>query len=259
MKNKKLTALLLSLALAAAMLTGCGSSGSAPQQSAQSAAQESAVSGSAESLSVSGAEDQAAAAEQLLNDLTGTYEQLWPVLLDARYHDIWLKDCAAIVGNENAQATADKLISMVTADIYGEDAVKAYKDNPDGAAYNCSFTQGLYHLTFDGTTISGVDVNGNVLFSHTYHFIGMEESRGFYEFESDDPDAGEFTYFFLAPDTPNTTFHIEFRYGADKEALASLDSGAYAYWMASGIPTNHDQKMIENCIELFCRENLAEQ
>ena len=35
----------------------------------------------------------------------------------------------------------------------------------------------------------------------TYHYIGMEPVRGLYEFQSNDADSGEFTYFFLAPDT----------------------------------------------------------
>ncbi len=52
---------------------------------------------------------------------------------------------------------------------------------------------------------------------HTYHYIGMEPVRGLYEFQSDDADSGEFTYFFLAPDTSAETYHIEFRYGSDAE------------------------------------------
>ena len=36
--------------------------------------------------------------------------------------------------------------------------------------------------------------------NHTYHYIGMEPVHGLYEFESDDADSGEFTYFFLAVD-----------------------------------------------------------
>ena len=117
----------------------------------------------------------------------------------------------------------------------------------------------LATLTFDGetSTISGTDKDGNVLFSHTYHYIGMEPVHGLYEFESDDADSGEFTYFFLAPDTSAETYHIEFRYGSDAEALSQYDAGEYAYWVASGISTDCDQTMIDNCIELFCTENLA--
>ena len=100
-------------------------------------------------------------------------------------------------------------------------------------------------------------LDGNELFSHTYHYIGMEPVRGLYEFESDDADSGEFTYFFLAPDTSAETYHIEFRYGSDADALSQYDAGDYAYWLASGISTDCDQTMIDNCIELFCTENLA--
>ena len=58
-------------------------------------------------------------------------------------------------------------------------------------------------------------------------------------------------------DTNTTTYHIEFRYGSDLDALGQYDAGPYAYWLASGISTDYDQTMIENCIELFCTENLS--
>ena len=32
-----------------------------------------------------------------------------------------------------------------------------------------------------------------------FHYIGMEEIRGLYIYESDDADSGEFTYFCMAP------------------------------------------------------------
>ena len=35
-------------------------------------------------------------------------------------------------------------------------------------------------------------------------------------------DSGEFTYFFLAPDTSAETYHIEFRYGSDADCCATL-------------------------------------
>ena len=147
---------------------------------------------------------------------------------------------------------------MVTGTIYGEEAVTAYADG-DGV-YDCSFTENLSTLEFDGanSTIKGYDKSGNELFSHTYHYIGMEEVRGLYEYESDDADSGEFTYFCMAPDTSATTYHIEFRYGSDLEALGKYDAGDYAYWLAAGISTDYDQAMIEKCIELFCNENLSE-
>ena len=247
MKQKKFISLILTLALALSMLCSCSNTQSAQQTTTASVAESTAVQ-----------DENAAAAQQLLVDLTGSYQELWPVILDSQYTQLWLDDCGALVGEENAQAAYDKLSSMVTGTVYGEEAVKAYANG--GGAYDCSFTEGLSKLEFDGknATIKGYDADGKELFSHTYHYVGMEEIRGLYEYESDDADSGEFTYFCMAPDTNTTTYHIEFRYGSDLEALGKYDEGNYAYWLASGISVDYDQAMIENCIQLFCTENLSE-
>lgn len=249
MKQKKIFSLLLAFVLSLSLLTGCGNK-------AVSDTQQPEESNTSENITVT--DENAAAAQQLLVDLTGSYQELWPVILDDQYTQTWLDDCAALVGQENAQAAYDKLASMVTGTVYGEEAVAAYANG--GGAYDCSFTQDLSTLEFDGasSTIKGYDAAGNELFSHTYHYVGMEDVRGLYEYESDDADSGEFTYFCMAPDTNTTTYHIEFRYGSDLDALGQYDAGNYAYWLASGISTEYDQTMIENCIQLFCTENLSE-
>ena len=270
MKKKKLTNLLLVAALSASMLTACGSTAAdtqpATDQTADTEATDTdATDTGAENLETDaedtdtdkgGADDadaqteavdeNEAAANQLLVDLTGTYQELW------------LDDCEKLVGAENAQAAYDKLASMVTGEIYGEEAVEAYADG--GGVYDCAFTQDVKTLEFDGdaSVIKGYNADGNELFSHTYHYVGMEEVRGLYEYESDDADSGEFTYFCIAPDTSATTYHIELRYGSDLEALGKYDAGVYACWLGAGISTDCDQTMIENCIELFCTENLSE-
>lgn len=246
MKQKKLLSLFLALALALSILSGCGST---PASNVDQPSNTEVTENNDENK---------AAAEQLLVDLTGTYQELWPVILDNKYEQLWLDDCKALVGEENARAAYEKLASMVTGEVYGEEAVKAYANG--GGAYDCSFIEGLDTLEFDGASaeIKGYDANGDQLFSHKYHYIGMEEIRGLYEFESDDDDSGEFTYFCLAPDTSASTYHIEFRYGSDIDALGKYDAGNYAYWLASGISTEYDDAMIEKCIELFCTENLSE-
>ena len=252
---KKFVGVAAALALSASLLVGCSSGTASSAPVSASSAAESTASSVEEAASSAVNEEEAAA--QLLNDLTGSYQELWPVILADDYKQTWLDDCAALVGEDNAEGAFEKLTSMITGDVYGEDAVKAYANG--GGAYFCGFTNDLATLTVDGenSTISGIDQDGNVLFSHTYHYIGMESERGMYEFESDDADSGEFTYFFFAPDTSAETYHIEFRYGSDAEALSQYDAGDYAYWMASGISTDCDQTMIDNCIELFCTENLA--
>ena len=198
------------LALSASLLVGCSSGTASSVPVSASSAAESTVS-SVEETASSAVDENEAAAAQLLNDLTGSYQELWPVILADEYKQTWLDDCTALVGEDNAEAAFEKLSSMVTGDVYGEDAVKAYANG--GGAYFCGFTNSLAILTFDGetSTISGTDKDGNVLFSH----------------------------------------------GSDAEALSQYDTGEYAYWLASGISTDCDQTMIDNCIELFCTENLA--
>ena len=50
-------------------------------------------------------------------DLTGSYQELWPVILDEKYQQIWIDDCTELVGEENAEAAYDKLASMVSGTI----------------------------------------------------------------------------------------------------------------------------------------------
>ena len=118
---------------------------------------------------------------------------------------------------------------------------------------------GLSTLEFDGanSAIKGYDAAGNEIFSHTYHYVGMEEIRGLCEYESDDADSGEFTYFCMAPDTNTTTYHIEFRYGSDLDALQKYFTGPYAYWLSAGIDASADAQTIDNVIDLFVTENLS--
>ena len=137
--------------------------------------------------------DNEADADQLLKDLTGSYQELWPVILADDYTQTWIDDCKEIVGEDDAEAAYEKLKSMVTGEVYGEEAVEAYKDG--GGAYFCGFTQDMATVEFDGDTktIKGYDKDEKELFSHTYHYVGIEETRGLYEFESDDADSGEYS------------------------------------------------------------------
>ena len=249
MKIKRILSFILVLVLSLSLLAGCGSTGTTSQGTTSPAVTESS------SAAVTSDANQATA-EQLLVDLKGIYQELWPVVLADEYQQVWLDDSTKLVGEENAEAAVEKMQSMVTGTVYGEEAVNAYKDG--NAKYDCSFKQGVSTFQFNGSTIKGFDSSGKEIFSHTYHYVGMEEIRGLYEYESDDADSGEFTYFCLAPDTSDTTYHIEFRYGSNLDALGKYDAGDYAYWLASGISVDCDQTMIENCIELFCTENLSE-
>ena len=103
--------------------------------------------------------------------------------------------------------------------------------------------------------ISGTDENGDLLFSHEYRFVDGLSLAGLmdgYLYETEDGDAGEFRYFYMMSDTPATTYHLEFRYGSDADALAQYNEGPYAYWLAAGFPVDADEEMVKNVITLFC-------
>ena len=90
--------------------------------------------------------------------------------------------------------------------------------------------------------------------------LAKEENRATWEkytAEYVDEDAGMFQYFAFSPDTPETTYHLEFRYADNTDDLQNWFEGNYAYWNAAAISKDYDEEMMDNCIELFCSENLG--
>ena len=201
------------------------------------------------------------AAAELLSAVSGSYDELFPVITDAAYDQLWLDNCAAFVGEEAAPEAAEMLKTVCNGTIYGQEAIDAFGDGSEGMQFNCRFINGVSQIVFDGNTISGLDKDGKTVFSHEYAYVGPASIAGMmdgYLYRTDDQDAGEFTFFFLLPDTPATTYHTEFRYGSDPEALMLYNDGPYAYWLAAGIPANRDEQMVKDVIRLFCEENLTE-
>ena len=96
------------LALSAPLLVGCSSGTASSVPVSASSAAESTVS-SVEETASSAVDENEAAAAQLLNDLTGSYQELWPVILADEYKQTWLDDCTALVGEDNAEAAFEKL------------------------------------------------------------------------------------------------------------------------------------------------------
>ena len=200
-------------------------------------------------------------AAELLENIKGTYEPLFPVITKPEYDQLWLDPCMAIVGEEAAPQAAEMLKAACNGTIYGQEAIEAFGDGSNGAQFDCLFIGGVSTITFDGATISGADESGNQVFSHEYAYTGKLVLGGMMEgylYETADEDAGEFKYFYMMPDTPATTFHLEFRYGSNVDDLTKYNEGPYAYWLAAGLPVDADEETIKNVITLFCRENLAE-
>ena len=197
-------------------------------------------------------------ADDYLASISGTYVELFPELSKAEYRDIWINVTTPLVGEENAEAATDMLLGMCMAEPYGAEATEKYAADPDSMAFNCYFLGGVKKFVMDGMTITGLDDQGQEVFSHTYKPLDMENENGFIFYQSEDADSGEFTYFAFSPDTMETTYHLEFRYAEELSDLQSWFEGNYAYWNAAGIAEDYDRQTMENVIELFATENLSE-
>ena len=207
----------------------------------------------------SATETDAEEAAALLENIKGTYVPLFPVITDPQYDQLWLDTCSAVLGEETAPVMAEILKTACNGTLYGQAAIDAFGDGSNGAQFDCLFISGVSTLTFNGAAISGADENGSPVFSHEYAYAGKLALGGMMEgylYETTDEDAGEFKYFYMMPDTPATTFHLEFRYGSNVEDLAKYNEGPYAYWLAAGFPVDADATMTKNVIELFCLENM---
>ena len=207
-------------------------------------------------------------ATELQKALKGTYVELFTTdgIIGDKWDSYWVECCKAYTNNdeEQAQAITQALQYTMVGELYGNEAAEKYTTAmTEGGAYqfNCFFINGVAKFKFDGRNITGIDSDGNKLFSHNYTFVEKvkESSFGmeFNKYKSDDDNADEFTYFYLADDTPSSTYHIEFRYGSSDEALQQLLTGKYAFWLAAGIPEDADDTMKKNCIKLFIDENVG--
>ena len=201
-----------------------------------------------------------------LYDLSTTYQPLFVgATFESKYDHYWNDYAAAVVG----KATGDEVHA---ADMMKTSIGASWKDKDEGGSFCCEFTNNVATLTFQGSVITGYDADDNVVFSHAYkylrdgHLYGPDPDDSSKQisymdltiYESLDDNSGEFQYFAMCGDTPGTTYHIEFRYGGDLEALEQMYTGTYGHWLAAGIPTGADETMYSNVIALFCAENLAD-
>lgn len=195
--------------------------------------------------------------EDYLSTIQGTYVELFPELAKEAYHQTWVDAVTPLVGAENAEATIAYLLNFCMAETYGPEAAAAYEANPEEMRFDCYFLGGMAKMTVEGNRISGVDADGNEVFSHEYTLQNVENENGFIFYKTEDADAGMFTWFAFSPDTMATTWHLEFRYAEDEADLESWFTGNYSYWNAAGIAENYTEEEITSAIELFATENLS--
>ncbi|MCM1334559.1 MAG: hypothetical protein NC237_05845 [Eubacterium sp.] len=198
-----------------------------------------------------------------------TYGNLFDLIFQEKYADIWNDYCSVIVGEDNAAAVCAAMQNHVGATIYGQEAIDKNAET-GGMDFDCLFINGAELFTFKDKTAT-VKLSDGTEVSHEYEYLGEYEIGGGETvnmggaeisvafpcdvYKSTD-EAGEFNYFFFRDDTMSATYHIEFRYGSDLEELQGYFKGKYAYWLGAGIDTNANAQTIENVIALFCLENM---
>lgn len=90
-----------------------------------------------------------AAGSGVWTDIAGetstSYDNLFDVILDEKYSDIWYKYCAAVMGEDNAEAAAAFLKGSISSDIYGPTILR--KPEPQRSTAGISMTQLSSHST----------------------------------------------------------------------------------------------------------------
>ena len=197
-----------------------------------------------------------------------TYVSLFDTIVTEEWTPVWTDYIGAVMGEDTAPALTAALQGSVTSNLHGEEAIAAFANG--GYAFDCHFINGAQSLTFKDNTVTILKTDGTEE-THTYEYQGKvnigEGETMMYQgteismafpvdlYKSTD-EAGEFNYFMMREDTMDTTWHLEFRYGSDLEALQGYMVGPYAYWLAAGIDANADAETINNVIALFCLENM---
>lgn len=200
-----------------------------------------------------------------LENVLGEYQPLFEgTTFDAKYDKYWHDYTAAVIGESMADMGVQLLKESIGGTTYGENA---------GQTFCCGFINDVTKITFggdDGTEISFTKKDGTEI-KHKYSFvkdataIGSTEEGAMkmpgYLYKTEDKDAGEFTYVFMCPDTPATTFHLEFRYGDTEENILKLTDGKYKNWLAAGFPTSAlsdpSEELLKRVIALFVWENVS--
>ena len=205
--------------------------------------------------------------EAFLARIIGTYQPLFEgATLNAEYDHYWHDYAAAVVG----AVAADDAVAAIKASV----GAKGYGAQAEAPNFFCGFTGGVKTIAFggeDGKTVTYTKEDGTAAVFH-YTFVKEASATGMYGeyemvmdgylYEAQEADAGMFRYLLMFPDTPDTTFHLEFRYAETEADVCSLVEGPYAYWVGGAIAADaleeEDEDTLQKVISLFVVENVLE-
>ena len=212
------------------------------------------------------AELPAPAGETFLSGIIGEYQPLFEgATFNSAYDHYWHDYTAAVVGASAADDTVAYMKTSIGA--------KGYGDQNEAPNFFCGFTGDVATITFggeDGRTVTFTKTDGTSV-THTYAFLEEADAAGKYGdvdmkmsgylYQAQEGPADEFQYLLMFPDTPDTTYHLEFRYAKTEENVENLTGGPYAYWVGSAIQksalTEENEDTLQKVISLFVVENLV--
>ncbi len=208
---------------------------------------------------------QAEEGKDFLRKVIGEYQPLFEgASFESKYDHYWHDYSAAIAGESMADMCVAMMKQAIGAKVYGPDA---------GEEFFCGFTEDVVKIEFggsDGTVVTFTKANGKKI-KHTYSYVKDAAATGFMEgqdfampgylYKSADGNKDEFTYLYMCPDTPETTYHLEFRYGDTEENMLKLTDGKYKNWLAAAVQTSAltdpAEEMMQKVIALFVLENVG--
>ena len=199
------------------------------------------------------------------SQVVGEYQPLFEgATFNSAYDHYWHDYVAAVVG----ESAADDTVAYMKASI----GAKGYGEQNEAPNFFCGFTHDVTAITFgeDGKTVTFTKADGTSV-THTYAFVKQASASGKYGeydmamdgslYQAQESPADEFQYLLMFPDTPETTYHLEFRYAETEEDVVNLLDGPYGYWVGSAIQksalTEENEETLQNVISLFVVENLA--
>lgn len=102
----------------------------------------------------------------IAGETSTSYDNLFDVILNEKYSDIWYKYCAAVMGEDNAEAAAASLKGSISSDIYGQEAVD-YIAETGAAAFDCWYINDAAQFTFNSDMTATVTLTDGSQSTHT--------------------------------------------------------------------------------------------
>ena len=204
--------------------------------------------------------------DEFLKNVIGEYVPLFEgATFETKYDHYWHDYTSAVIGESMAEYAVSMMKKAIGAATYGDQAT---------SDFFCGYANDVTKVEFgepDGTEVTFTLKDGSTV-KHTYEFVKMADASGAteagqqmnmngYLYKSKDGNTDDFAYLFMCPDTPATTYHLEFRWGDTEENILKLTDGKYKNWLAAGFSaealTDPNETLLQQVIALFVIENVS--